>query len=87
MNYYSNSYKETFKSILFFSIIFILFIMFLFINFSFSKSFCYINSIPFDLTISIMSIGFGYELTLVPTCIEIGFIGYSISKLLNIVEK
>ena len=87
MYYSSNPYKEIFKNILFFSIIFVLFIIFLFINFSFSKSFCYINSIPFDLTISIVSIGFGYEITLVPTCIEIGFIGYSISKLMNIVEK
>lgn len=85
--YYYQDEKLNYMDIIKISIILTLFIVLLVANYHIAVIICDIGNISFDLMISAMSIGFGYELTIVPTCIEIGIIGYYISKLMNFVEK
>ena len=85
--YYYNEENIKLSEVFKICMIFTLFILLVIANYHYAFMFCDFYSIPLNLQLSIMSIGFGYELTLVSTCIEIGFIGYSMSKLLNIVEK
>lgn len=65
------------------SLVYLSFVLLLVVNFHIVELLCSIGEIPFNLELSIMSIGFGYELTLILSIIEISVSCYYICKLVS----
>lgn len=65
------------------SLVYLSFVLLLVVNFHIVELLCSIGEIPFNLELSIISIGFGYELTLILSIIEISVSCYYISKLVS----
>ncbi|MBP3921030.1 MAG: hypothetical protein J6D28_05645 [Bacilli bacterium] len=64
------------KEIIKFLLVTTFFITIAITNYYFAIDFCKVTNIPFNLTISFLSIGFGHELVLVTTGIEMIFFHY-----------
>lgn len=52
----------------------------LYFNYDFSKTACSYLDIPFDLTLTMISPGFGFDITIVLTVIETGFLIWIANK-------
>lgn len=81
--YYYKEDEFNYSDIIKISLVYLLFVLLLVINYHITEVLCNIGNIPFNLELSIMSIGFGYELTLVLSLIELSVLCYYISKLVN----
>ena len=81
--YYYKEDEFNYSDIIKISLVYLLFVLLLIINFHIAEVLCNIGNIPFNLELSIMSIGVGYELTLVLSLIELSVSCYYISKLVN----
>ena len=85
--YYYKENEFNYRDIIKIIAIYSLFIMLLVVNYYIAEFLCNIADIPFNLELSIMSYGFGYELTFISTIIEIGMISYFILKIKKISKK
>ena len=81
--YYYKEDEFNYSDIIKINLVYLLFILLLVVNFHIVEVLCSMVEIPFNLELSIMSIGFGYELTLVLSFIELSVLCYYISKLVN----
>ncbi|MBQ9181877.1 MAG: hypothetical protein IJ134_04520 [Bacilli bacterium] len=81
--YYYKEDEFNYSDIIKISLVYLLFVLLLVVNFHIAEVLCNIGNISFNLELSIMSIGFGYELTLVLSLIELSVSCYYISKLVN----
>ena len=81
--YYYKEDEFNYSDIIKINLVYLLFILLLVVNYHIAEVLCNMGEIPFNLELSIISIGFGYELTLVLSFVELSVSCYYISKLVN----
>ena len=86
MHYY-NEEDIKISDILKIGFVLCIFILLILVNYHYTFILCEYLNIPFNLELSMISLGFGYELTFLSAIFETSILCFCILKLLNNIKK